>query len=129
MKSMESSKNLLMGLPWPWVRGWETDLSHWRTKFESSLRENYISIFSCGVATFWPKKRDKRALNALYTITHCTFGPIALKSVVWYISKKYLTTNEPYQKRVQKILKIRKLYSPDPDSGSGIRKIWDKFFS
>ena len=49
--------------------------------------------------------------------THCTFGPIALKSVVWYISKKYLTMNEPYQKRVQKILKIRKLYSPDPESG------------
>ena len=59
----------------------------------------------------------------------CTNWPIALKSVVWYISKNYLTRNEPYLMTFQKIQKIRKLYSPDPDSGSGIRKIWDQFFS
>ena len=45
---------------------------------------------------------------------------MAIKSEICYISKNYLTTNDPYHKRVEKKFKIRKLYSPDPDSGSGI---------
>ena len=61
--------------------------------------------------------------------SHSGYGLIALKLVLWYISKNYLTTNDPYCKRVQKNFKIRKLYSPDPDSGSVIPEIWDHFFS
>ena len=30
-------------------------------------------------------------------------------------SKKYLTTNNPYRKRIQNFFKIRILYSPDPE--------------
>ena len=46
--------------------------------------------------------------------------------IIHYVSKisiNYLTTNEPYKIEIRKFQKIRKTYSPDPDSGSGIRKI------
>ena len=56
-------------------------------------------------------------------LTHSGNGPMAIKSEICYISKNYLTTNDPYHKRVEKNFKIRKLYSPDPDSGSGIPEI------
>ena len=57
---------------------------------------------------------------AMNNIAHSGNGPMAIKSEICYISKNYLTTNDPYHKRVEKNFKIRKLYSPDPDSGSGI---------
>ena len=57
------------------------------------------------------------------TISHCTFRLTLIKSNLCYISKNYLTTNDPSWNMIQKILKIRNLYSTDPDSGSGIRKI------
>ena len=61
--------------------------------------------------------------------THCIFRLFLIKSNIWPISKIYLTTNQPYVIRFQKNKKIRKLYSPDPDSGSGIPENWDQFFS
>ena len=60
---------------------------------------------------------------------HCIFRLFLIKSNIWPISKIYLTTNQPYVIRFQKNKKIRKLYSPDPDSGSGIPENWDQFFS
>ena len=50
-------------------------------------------------------------LNRLLAIhcVVCTNWPIALKSVVWYISRNYLTTNEPYPMTFQKIQKTREL--------------------
>ena len=58
----------------------------------------------------------------------CSFGLTLIKSNEGYISKNYLTTKGPYHKRMFWKIKIRKLYSPDPDSGSGIPEIWEYFF-
>ena len=44
-------------------------------------------------------------------------------------SKKYLTTNNPYRKRIQNNFKIRILYSPDLETGSGIPEPGEHFFS
>ena len=54
----------------------------------------------------------------------CTNWPMALKSIVWHILEKYLTTNDPYGIRTQKNFKIRKMYSPDPE----FRKFETNFF-
>ena len=45
------------------------------------------------------------------------------KSIELQFSKTYLTTKDPFLVRIQKIQKFRKIYSPDPDSGSGIPEI------
>ena len=61
--------------------------------------------------------------NTFPCLPQCSFGLTLIKSKLCYISKKYLTTNDPYWNRIQKNFKIRNSYSPDPDSGSGIPKI------
>ena len=55
--------------------------------------------------------------------TLCGFCLKPHKLIELCISKNYLTTNDPSLVRIQKIQKIRKFYSPDPDSGSGIPEI------
>ena len=45
------------------------------------------------------------------------------KSIELQFSKNYLTMKDPSLVRIQKIQKFRKIYSPDPDSGSGIPEI------
>ena len=59
-----------------------------------------------------------------FPYAHCIFRLFLIKSIIWRISKIYLTTNQPYVIRFQKFLKIRKLYSPDPE----FRKIETNFF-
>ena len=66
-----------------------------------------------------------------YTLFTCFFHIVALcgicpnphKSIELQFSKNYLTTKDPSSVRIQKIQKIQKIYSPDPDSGSGIPDI------
>ena len=58
-----------------------------------------------------PKAPNRLSLNN----AHCTSGPIALKPVVWSISKKYLTMYEwSISYRGSKKLKSGN-YSPDPE--------------
>ena len=53
----------------------------------------------------------------------CGICPNPHKSIELQFSKNYLTTKDPSLVRIQKIQKFRKIYSPDPDSGSGIPEI------
>ena len=53
----------------------------------------------------------------------CGICPNPHKSIELQFSKNYLTTKDPFLVRIQKIQKFRKIYSPDPDSGSGIPEI------
>ena len=55
--------------------------------------------------------------------TLCGICPNPHKSIELQFSKNYLTTKDPSLVRIQKIQKFRKIYSPDPDSGSGIPEI------
>ena len=55
--------------------------------------------------------------------TLCGICPNPHKSIELQFSKNYLTTKDPFLVRIQKIQKFRKIYSPDPDSGSGIPEI------
>ena len=41
-------------------------------------------------------------LSQIIPTTQCSFGLIRIKPNVWHISKNYLTTNDPYQMRIQK---------------------------
>ena len=56
--------------------------------------------------------------------TLCGFCFKPHKLIELCISKNYLTTNDPSLVRIQKIQKIRKFYSPDPE----FRKFKTKFF-
>ena len=66
-----------------------------------------------------------KILKTMLTYAHCVLSQILIKSNVGHVSKNYLTTYEPWPYLIsfQKIQKIRKLYSPGPDSGSGIPEI------
>ena len=57
------------------------------------------------------------------TFALCGICPNPHKSIELQFSKNYLTTKDPFLVRIQKIQKFRKIYSPDPDSGSGIPEI------
>ena len=86
-----------------------------------------------------PKKRHKFVTKApfspdflvgidvdsclIYDSTLCGICPNPHKSIELQFSKTYLTTKYPSLVRIQKIQKFRKIYSPDPDSGSGIPEI------
>ena len=99
-----------------------------------TLHSDWLVYANFGEVNSHSRKKSRFKFCIISTVpdAHCvknrhTFS--SLKSIVWYISINYLTTNEPYQIKIQKFQKIRKTYSPDPESGSGIPEIWDKFFS
>ena len=113
-------------------RGWRNldrilifaDMHNWDISMGNARVIFRLKCFEIAITA--RKIQDIFCLN--FINTHCVLGLILIKSNIGYISKNYLTTYEPYFISFQKIQKIRKLYSTDPDSGSGIRKIWDQFF-
>ena len=86
-------------------------------------------IMKMDLVSRWKSSKFCTWSNKSFAGTQCSFRRILKKSIWSYISNNYLTTNEPYLIKFQKFQKIRKLNSPDPDSGSEIRKIWKLFFS
>ena len=97
---------------------------HWIVKLKYDTRTcHWLSFLICKI---WNYSYIYHLLRTDWN-THCvknrhTFS--SLKSIVWYISINYLTTNEPYQIKIQKFQKIRKTYSPDPE----FRKFETNFF-
>ena len=87
------------------------------------------SSYMCGVSIAILKKllnyfeSALKLKNSVVLNTLCGICPNPHKSIELQFSKNYLTTKDPFLVRIQKIQKFRKIYSPDPDSGSGIPEI------
>ena len=87
----------------------------------------------CDVITIWGQLTGRYVQIIMELWVFCCFSivistlcgicPNPHKSIELQFSKNYLTTKDPSLVRIQKIQKFRKIYSPDPDSGSGIPEI------